>query len=199
MKDNLYDEPSANVPVEAPRDSSSLIAGIRNGRRYRIWSSLASWLVFWGALTELPVHYGCRQHGEKLWRCRIRQAFCPAATISPTLDSVESACTGYPGWQDAQVSYWLRTPTFCTAERSRLGLASFCVFAFISIANDNHKITNRYCAFNASVGRTAATAVLFNWRRLAQFNRSGAQRRSGNVLAVIVALALMNRPATGPR
>src|ERR1700692_3878497 len=49
-----------------------------------------------------------------------------------------------------------------------------------------------------SVGRAAATAVLFNWRRLAQFNRSGAQRRSGNVLAVIVALALMNRPATGP-
>jgi len=55
MKVRLHDQASAKVSVEAPRNSSSLTSNIWNGRRYRIWFSLAVWLVFFWSLIELPV------------------------------------------------------------------------------------------------------------------------------------------------
>jgi transposase len=149
-------------------------------------------------LDNASIHHNIDQETIDQWFLEHRMVLFYLPPYSPELNRIETL------WKHAKY-HWRRFVTWTKetidAEiENLLGGYGVPSLKFVSHEHLMTIIRLRIAIAHSmpSVGRTAATAVLFNWRRLAQFNRSGAQRRSGNVLAVIVALALMNRPATGP-
>lgn len=87
MKVRLHDQASAEVSVEAPRNSSSLTSNIWNGRRYRIWFSLAVWLVFFWSLIELPVELWV----STTWREALALSFAKVLLFAVVLAMVRGA------------------------------------------------------------------------------------------------------------